>query len=223
MTRIAWEALAEAAETEEERAKHEAELKKRAGKTSERLSRYAGFLSETVLTRSVDNFLSYVSELLAAAFRTRPEILRSNEEVRVDFVLDHRTMDELIEALADRRVERLAYKGLRDLAHYLSDRLGFDLFPEVDEFDAAIFTVECRNLLVHNRGVVNPTFLSRVPDPELFALGERLKLDVETIWGGIRIFDIAVAQADTWAARNWDVPCVVAHDDVPTYVPGYSG
>jgi hypothetical protein len=120
--------------------------------------RYRSLLLETVLTRAVDNYLGYVSELLALAFLTKPEMLRSDETVPVRLVLEHDTMGDLIEDLAERRVERLAYQSLRDLSQYLRERVGFDLFGSDEHFEGAARLVELRNLVVHNRGVVNRTF-----------------------------------------------------------------
>jgi hypothetical protein len=129
-----------------------------------------------VAARGVDNFLTFLSELLALLFRERPETLRSSEQqVKVAFVLQHNSMEELTEALGERRVEQLAYAGMRELADRLDDQLGFQLFETEDELRRAIEFIEARNLIVHNRGIVNRTYISRVPWKRA-ELGERVTL-----------------------------------------------
>src|SRR5207248_923607 len=49
--------------------------------------RYGRLLFEIVMVRATDNFLTYVSELLFIAFKTRPEMLKSSETIRIDEVL----------------------------------------------------------------------------------------------------------------------------------------
>src|SRR5260221_6988835 len=120
-----------------------------------RIKRFGRFVIEMMLVRGADNFLTYVSELLALVFTSRPETLKSGETVRLDEILQHSTMDDLVKRLAERRVERLSYQGMRDLQKDLSEKLSFELFPSPESLVRAVRVIEIRNLLVHNRGIVN--------------------------------------------------------------------
>src|SRR5262249_46896772 len=50
----------------------------------ERLQR---LLKELVLTKLADNYLNFLIDMLALVLRTKPEILRSGDQERVDFIL----------------------------------------------------------------------------------------------------------------------------------------
>lgn len=128
------------------------------------LRRHRQLLLQMLLTRAADAFLLYVSAVLAVVFRSRPATLRSSEQVKVDFVLAHQTMEELVADLAERRVTALSYQGMVELVESLRERLGLALFANRNDLDRAVRIVETRNLIVHNRGVVNRRFLSRVAD-----------------------------------------------------------
>lgn len=119
-------------------------------------------LSRMAFSYVVDNFLTYVSDLLALIFRTKPEALRSSQMIKFEDILKHQSMPDLIGALADRRVQTLAYKGMPELNDELSRALGLPLFPNERDLHKAVNMVELRNLIVHNRSVVNQTFLSRI-------------------------------------------------------------
>jgi hypothetical protein len=106
---------------------------------------------QTMLCRNVDNFLTYLSQLLSLIFRTKPETLRSNEQIKVDFALQYSTMDDLVDAIAEKKVTDLSYAGMRQLSDYLRDRLGLELFTDEPALERAIFLIEVRNLIVHNR------------------------------------------------------------------------
>ncbi|MDQ3686595.1 MAG: hypothetical protein M3430_13505 [Acidobacteriota bacterium] len=91
-------------------------------------SAHIPLMAELVLCRSIDNYLVYLSQLLALIFRTKPETLKSGEQERLDFILKHSSMDDLIGALAEKRVDKLAYMGMRDLARYFEEKLGLNCF-----------------------------------------------------------------------------------------------
>lgn len=203
--RIAAEALLPGAEPEEAE-----QLKKQledGAVTTRRLQRFTHLIFEMLVTRAVDSYLTYVSDLLSTVFRARPEMLRSNEQVRVEFVLQHGTMDDLVNALAERRVERLAFAGMRELASNLRDALGFDLFASDDELEHAVRVIEDRNLIVHNRAVVNRTYVRRVPDADT-GVGERLTFEFEGVFRDIEFLAEAAVHADARAATKWGLPRV---------------
>lgn len=170
-----------------------------------KLRAFADLVFEMTLTRVVDNYLAFVAELLALIFRTRPEALRSGEQVRVDFVLAHSSMEELIDALTERRVERLTYAGFQALHDDVERDLGFRLFPSDDELREAVRSVEIRNLIVHNRAVVNRRFLNRVSDPDL-QLGGRLRLEPDEVSDVMALLANATNRADAGAAEKWGLP-----------------
>src|SRR5271157_4510607 len=55
------------------------------------LGRNEALICEMAVCRVVDNYLTYVSDLLGLIFSARPETLKSSEEVTLEFVLTHRT------------------------------------------------------------------------------------------------------------------------------------
>jgi hypothetical protein len=127
-----------------------------------KLSIFYSLLTEMALCCTVDNFFTYLTELLSLVFSSRPETLRSGDQVRLDFVLAHRTRASPIKAIVDRQVNQLSYQGMEDLAQFLSKRLKFKLFPDDVSLNRAILLVETRNIIVHARGIANDTFLRRV-------------------------------------------------------------
>lgn len=210
--RIARQALID---TERNPAKR-AELEARAAEdaATREHQRFILLLRETALTRSVDNFLAYLSDLLAEVFKARPETLRSSEQVEVADVLSHESLDAFIEAHAEDRVEALAQGGFIRLSRYFQGQLGFDLFHEV-EFPAVADLISYRNVYVHNRGIINRTFLSRVSDAGRFKLGEYLALSSDEVMADP--LDAIVASVDSRAADKWGLERPFGAKDVETF------
>lgn len=132
-------------------------------------------LFEMVYCRAVDNFLLYISDILTEVHKVKPEILKSQEKVDLEFIMEHSSMDELIASLIEKRVVSLAMSSMRELNKYVSNRLGIELFDTEDHFKIGVLLIEKRNLIIHNRGIMNRVFHERV---------SVLDLDINTTIGG---------------------------------------
>ena len=167
-----------------------------------RIKRFGRFVIGMMLVRGADNFLTYVSELLALVFTSRPETLKSGETVRLDEILQHSTMDDLVKRLAERRVERLSYQGMRDLQKDLSEKLSFELFPSPESLVRAVRVIEIRNLLVHNRGIVNRAFQTKTGDSSV-ALGTLIRLSPRDVVSELDFLARSVLEMDERAALKF--------------------
>ena len=106
------------------------------------------------------------------------------------------------------------------LRDYVSERLGFELFQDATRLRSAIQLVETRNLIVHNRGVVNRIFLDRVQDVEAseLTLGATIELSVSrfarevgTLVGSV--FDIDARAIAKWGLPTAPMPLIVRGDE----------
>jgi hypothetical protein len=142
--------------------------------------------------------------LLALVYKSRPETLRSAEQERLDFILQFESMDELRTAVAEKRVERLSYLGLRDLAVHLRNTMSFDLFPESADEERAALLVEYRNLFVHARGVVTTTSARKVKALQ-HLVGTRVQIKPSSLRETRQFLENAVIDADVRAAQKFSL------------------
>jgi hypothetical protein len=170
--------------------------------------RFYGLMAEMALCRVVDNYLCYISELLAMLFRSHPECLKSSEQITLEFVLSHRTRSRLIRAIADRQVNRLSYQGMRDLNEYTSRKLGLPLLVDDSQLSQAIELIEMRNLIVHARGMVNEVFLSRTGGAGR-ELGSRLSFSFERVRKHADFMTKCVAGLEERAHEKFDFPLAI--------------
>ena len=120
-------------------------------------------------------------------------------------VLEYKNMDDLVAALAEARVNSLSYKGMRNLSKYLSERLGFRLFSDSEAENCAIEIVELRNLIVHNRGVVNRIVASRLPSLSA-GIGKPVPLDPAKVFSDLIFLIHSARDIDGRAADKFDLP-----------------
>jgi len=158
-------------------------------------------VAEVLLTRAVDSYLTYVSELLALVFREKPATLLSGDKVEVRYALGFDSQEELREAIAEREVRRLAYLGMPELSKWFKDTLGFDLVPNRKRRQEITRQVERRNLLTHHRGVIDHRFIDKCGRGE-GPIGGKINVQ-EAGAQGYALLAEAVWDADERAAGKW--------------------
>jgi hypothetical protein len=131
---------------------------------------------EVLFSRSIDNFLTYLSDLLGEIFIQQPALLRSQEQVVMQDVLAHQSLDEFIRWAADRKVTSLSYSGIGEISDYFQRRAGLMLVQNQDHWPQLVDSVAIRNLLVHNRGIVDQRFLAGTKKSRAM-VGTPLELD----------------------------------------------
>lgn len=182
------------------------------------LQEHQSILVEVVICRVADNFLCFISDLLALIYKSQPSMLKSSEQERIDFVLQFESMDELRVALAEKRVERLAYLGLKDLADYLATQMGFELFQDKSELERAATIVEYRNLFVHNRGVISSISARRFKEMQGYT-GKRIAVPTEYVRELRQFLENAVIDIDIRASKKFSLP-VVSLPEPPEHLVG---
>jgi hypothetical protein len=164
-------------------------------------------LLEMTLTRTVENFLCYLKELIALIYQSKPEMLRahSKESETLDFILKHSDMGALISAIAEKRVEQLSYRGFKDLLDYLEKQMGFTVLDSTDAVEKMTLLIEVRNLCVHNRGHVSDAAVGRVPALERY-VGKRYPMDYRQVTQDREFVARCVSQIDAEAITKFSLP-----------------
>jgi hypothetical protein len=167
------------------------------------------YLSQMTFCRGVDSFLVYITDLLAMIFQARPEILKSKQMVTVDFVLEHLVAEDLIPALVERKVNELSYLGMKDVADFFQKKLHLPLFAEQAHLAQATVYVDMRNLITHNRGIVNRIFKQRQPESPA-EIGTQIEFEDESKVGEILGFLVYCArELDARAAVKFDLETIL--------------
>ena len=152
------------------------------------------FFIEIIVVRHVENYLNYLSSLLFEIFTQRPETLRSSDRIAVEEVLRHSTVDAIVKAVAERKVETLSYSSFQDLAVFFKERFSLTLASTKNE-STIVHAIELRNISVHNRCIVNRRFISRTGD-EKTPVGSRKDLFVNYLDELVPLLKSLVQQLD---------------------------
>lgn len=159
---------------------------------------------ELIFVNSCDNFLTYISDLMVEVFVAHPGILKSQDKISVDWALQYDSRAELLDALTERKVINLSFNGLRDLQRELKLSLNFTLFEDEIELERAAVIVEKRNLLAHNRGIVNRRYLERVKNAKE-KLNGRLGFEPQDVMQDLLFLNSSAQQIDARAITKFSL------------------
>lgn len=141
---------------------------------------YENLLSQMAYSRSVDNFILYLKNILAEIIEVKPQLLKSGEKQRLDYILNFDDIVELRRALADKKIESLFYSGFKDIFDFYESRIGITLSDKTDDIEKFILMTKIRNLIVHNGGKINYEFKEDFPKYPL-EVGESLRFSFKKI------------------------------------------
>ena len=146
-----------------------------------RIRKYEIIQMNQLVNSTVNNFLSYLSDFIQLAIRENPEILKSQEAIKIEEILSFRSYNEILDYIIDKKLTDLSYQGIDKIQEYISNRLGIREFCTSEQKKILNITIESRNIISHNRGIINDIFLSRTNSHERFKFqkGEKLNLRLD--------------------------------------------
>jgi hypothetical protein len=166
-------------------------------------------IAETVLTRTVDGFLTYLADLLAMVYEANPNALPASANIPVSLALELDDRDALVRELAGRRIRRQSRQGI-DALNRPFKALSFPLFRTERERKVIERAIAQRDLIVHSRGIVDRAYLRRVPGSKT-RLGEPLALKRSwVVDDSVMLVETAV-RVDEAAAERWGFDTVEIH------------
>lgn len=167
------------------------------------LAEFVLLRSEMYCARLVEGFLTYLADLLTFVFNSNPAMFQTDQAFDAKFILGFASMEDLRAAIVERKVTSLAMDSLAELAKYFNKVFKFELFAKTYQLEAVQELIEIRNLVVHNRSIVNRTFRQKtgldVP------LGERLPVGQDTLIHAFAVIIQAALRIDLGASAKFSL------------------
>lgn len=149
---------------------------------------YDRFLSqelyENLIVTAVSQFEAYLFEVLHIIISAHPKKLTLNvkgvevaREIPLDLLLSASSLSEALAQVIEKRINEISYAAPKDYLEYLHKIAGIDTtdpaFLDYMEIKAT------RDLLVHNSGIINETYLSNAADKKRGDVRQEVKIDAE--------------------------------------------
>lgn len=175
-------ALLEGAKSDQERDRLQ-KILQTPDETLKSLQKHAHVMSMNLTNGVTSAFQRYFASIFQAAATKQPLLLSSGQNIKIEDVLRFKKYRDLTSFIIDKKVNELAYGGLLELERFFNDRLGVKMFENDRERSLLRIFVEARNINVHNGGIVNDTFLSRVGKVDGFEYtrGKRFHINFDAL------------------------------------------
>jgi hypothetical protein len=175
------------------------------GSAVAQMDAHRAFLDEMLFCRGVNSFLTYLADLMTLIYERYPTKLPSNKRMTYGFCIEHHMAGDLIPALAEETVLGLTHQNLGELSEYFTKNLDLVLFKDETHSARAARAVDIRNIITHNRGIVNRFFIQRNPS---FAdhLGKRVLITEEYSEELLGTIGYCARQLDLRAIKKFRLP-----------------
>lgn len=124
---------------------------------------HSAVLNEMAFCRAVNSFLTYLADLMSLIYDKYPKKLPLNKQTTYGFCIEHHLAGDLVSAFAEQTVMALTHQNLDALTKYFSKHLNIPLFSKETQTANASLCVDIRNIITHNRGIINRFFIHRNP------------------------------------------------------------
>jgi hypothetical protein len=179
---------------------------------------HSALLTEMLFCRGVNSFLTYLADLVTLIYEKYPKMLQSDKQMTYRFCIEHHIAGDLIPALAEKTVTELTHQSLAVLAKFFEKKLDLVLFTKKADLAKAALSVDMRNVITHNRGIVNRLFINRNPQ---FAedLGKRVVLDEQESREMLSTLGYGARQLDLRAIKKFRLETIAPQFKEPANGP----
>lgn len=119
-------------------------------------------LFEMFLSRLVDNFDVYLVELIREVLQRQPRMLQLQQpSISLEEALSYKSTEELVHRVIERKVADLSYQGFDRLQEWCAAR-GIPLIVSGAEREAVVKLIGTRNLIAHNRCIIDEQYCAKV-------------------------------------------------------------
>lgn len=138
------------------------------------------FCYETLVCKAVDDFKYYLSDTLLTIFISKPDALKTKEQISIEEALRYDNREDLVTWLAEKKATSLMYKGIDNVLDFFKNKLGIKHDLPSLTISRAKSAVALRNLYVHKRGIADCKFLQTYSDCS-FTAGEYATIPREEV------------------------------------------
>jgi len=131
-----------------------------------------GYLASATFQHFVSLFEEFVFDLLRLWLNAYPQNL-GKRELKFQTVLDSPDKSQIVASVVEKELLGVAYRRVDDWFAYLNDLVKLNC-PQADEIHRLSEIKASRDILVHNKGIVNETYVKKSLAKARFRVGEKL-------------------------------------------------
>ncbi|PKB00409.1 hypothetical protein B0O79_3875 [Flavobacteriaceae bacterium MAR_2009_75] len=128
---------------------------------------------------------AYLNDILECLFLWNRKSLISDKTITYKEAIEFENIDELIKSIRQREILEFSHSSFKDKLKFLNKKFNLT-FPEIEKVqDEIIELFTTRNIILHNNGIVNQTYIKQNKRTKL-KLGSKRVVDEDYTRNGIR-------------------------------------
>jgi hypothetical protein len=128
---------------------------------TDQIERADRLVDRLLFAAAIDTFQTYLSDLLLEIITKHPRCL-SSKQIKAQWIFEEPDIDSLKRRLLEKHVVDLGYRNVPDLIDEIKENFGLDIAQGWLGALRLSVLFQIRNLITHNRGVINTIFQFRV-------------------------------------------------------------
>lgn len=119
--------------------------------------------SENLLKSFISVFEDYLKEILEYLFNSYPHhIFKRKATLPMTKLLEYDSLELLKDSLIKEKVISLSFNNLVEVIGFIEDEFKVDMEIDIEVLESLTELTLIRNILVHNKGIVNEMFLRKI-------------------------------------------------------------
>lgn len=165
------------------------------------------------LTRAVDNFQIYLTQIIRAVLIKCPAILSARkQELSLGHILGFDSIASLVMDIVESKINSLSFEGFGTIEEWCKDR-GIPLLVPEGERGRVIEIIALRNLIIHNRAVVDSKYLKAAQKTDQ-TVGSRRLLTGSEFFAALDLLRRIVLISDSAISGKFELPLVAIQDEL---------
>lgn len=173
-----------------------------------------GYLAESVFQHYITLFEDYTFGLIGLWLMAYPRgiigldddkgdhrLKGTDRAVPLSLITDNPDRESILRAVIEQELNRLKYRRPAAWFEYLEDRAKLGL-PSKDQIESLAEMKASRDILVHNRGLVNPTYRFKSGSKARYTDGDRLEIIEPYLQECFRIITEVIRETSTRAVEK---------------------
>jgi hypothetical protein len=160
---------------------------------------------ELFMARLVDSFQCYIVSIIREVLSVQPRVLMNAQPtLSLEYIFQFNNYEELTSDIVESKVIDLSYQGFQKLKQWCTER-GIPIVVATKLENNLIELISLRNIIAHNRGIIDKKYLSIVQESK-YKLGAHREIKVEELFESVSLLNRVVAETDAEIQIKFGLP-----------------
>jgi len=161
------------------------------------------FIRSQILIFAVSLFEYYIKDIIEYICLRKPSMLKAKDKnITYDKLLSFKSIEEIHSYIVEKESFSLGYLSYEELSGYFKKKCKIDFSGSGIPKDDLIEIFLIRNVLLHNKGIVNRTFLEKLGSGRC-KLGQVVEIDEKTLRKSLELVKKQVEYIDNCVIRKF--------------------